>query len=118
MSTIINTGPGVATRKTNVSRMPFWKPAEGEWVFLPVDKAHNQQVVEEDREGNSLGSVNLYESKGWMPLRYMQNDAKAMEKLPTNWQEVARHGDQPIYQKAAKSAEKVEAAPKGDGGSF
>lgn len=101
MSTIISSGPGQTTRRTHVSRMPYWKPQEKEWVFLPVDKTHNQQVVEEDREGNSLGSVNLYESKGWQPLRYVQGaNAEAMSKLPDNWREVGLYGDAPVFSKA------------------
>lgn len=104
MSTIISTGPGQGTRRTAVSRMPYWKPTEQEWIFLPVDKTHNQQVVEEDREGNSLGSINVYESKGWQPLRYVQGaNPAAMAKLPTNWTDVARHGDQPVYADAPKA---------------
>lgn len=113
MSQILNTGPGSRTRSTKVSRLPFWKKAEQEWIFLPVDKTHNQQVVEEDREGNNLGTINLYESKGWMPLRYMADNEAAMAKLPVNWQEVANHGADPEY------AEKVPAkAGKQAGGEF
>lgn len=101
MSTIISTGPGNGTRKTRVSRMPFWKPTEQEWIFLPVDKTHDQRIIEEDREGNSLGSLALYESKGWQPLRYVEGaNAAAMAKLPSNWREVARFGDEPVYEKA------------------
>jgi hypothetical protein len=92
MTTAIrSSGPGQNTRKTKVSRMAYWKPEEEEWIYLPVDRAHNQQVLEEDDEGNSLGSLGLYESKGWLPLR-MVTDDKALAKLPENWREVANHG--------------------------
>lgn len=111
-ATIINSGPGTKNRKTKVSRMPYWKPEDEEWVFLPVDRAHNQQVLEEDEEGNSLGTIGVYESKGWRPLRIMADNAKAMAKLPSNWREVGNHGAKPIYQDAPKKpAEK----PQGDG---
>ena len=95
MSTIIQTGPGQRTRRTKVSRMAFWNPETEEWLYLPVDRAHNQQIIEEDEEGNSLGSVGLYESKGWLPVRLMQHNAEAMAKLPSNWREVANHGAAP-----------------------
>ena len=52
MSTVVSSGPGQGTRRTAVARMPYWKPDEQEWVFLPVDRAHNQQVVEEDENGD------------------------------------------------------------------
>ena len=105
MATIVNQGPGTRSRKTKVSRMAFWKPDEEEWVYLPVDRAHNQQVLEEDEEGNSLGSIGVYESKGWLPVRLVQNNAKAMAKLPENWRDVANHGDSPVTAKAG-AAEK------------
>lgn len=101
MAQILNTGPGTGTRKTIVSRLPFWKPDEEEWIFLPVDRAHNQQITEEDREGNSLGAINLYESKGWFSLRQMQRDTKAMAKLPTNWRDVGNHNAAPVFAEAA-----------------
>lgn len=93
MPTIINQGPGQRARSTKVSRMAYWKPVEKEWVWLPVDRAHNQQIMEEDEEGNSLGSMGLYESKGWLPVRLAQNNAEAMAALPDNWRDVGNHGD-------------------------
>ena len=95
--------------KTKVSRVPFFKPAEGEWIYLPVDKTHNMQVVEEDRDGNSLGSVNLYESKGWRHYRYMVDNEAAMALLPDNWQDVANRNAEPVF--AAVAAEAPAPAP-------
>ena len=94
---IINQGPATRSRKTKVSRMAYWRPDTEEWIYLPVDRAHNQQVLEEDEEGNSLGTVGLYEAKGWRSVRLMQHDDKAMAKLPSNWREVANHGASPEF---------------------
>jgi hypothetical protein len=97
MSTIITTGPNQGTRKTKVSRMAFWRPDTEEWIYLPVDRAHNQQILEEDEEGNSLGSMGIYESKGWLPVRQAQSIPKAMKALPSNWRDVANRGAAPIF---------------------
>lgn len=105
---IISSGPATRNRRTKVSRMPFWKPEEQEWIFLPVDRAHNQQILEEDEDGNPIGSVNLYESKGWRPLRFMADDKAAMAKLPENWRDVGMKGDKPVYAASASKAERGE----------
>lgn len=99
---IVNQGPATRSRRTKVSRMAYWRPDTEEWVYLPVDRAHNQQVLEEDEEGNSLGTVGLYEAKGWLPVRLMQHNEAALAKLPENWREVANHGAKPAFAEAKK----------------
>lgn len=97
-----NSGPNGGTRRTKVTRAPYWVPwddqGEGGWRFLPIDRAHHQMVVDADEEGNATRPVDLYVHKGFLPLELKLNDEEAMAKLPTNWRDVANRGAMPEWE--------------------
>lgn len=102
---IISTGPQGATRTraTKVNREPYWAPWANEWLFLPVDLAHDQKLEQVDEDGVPSRPIDLYLGKGFMPLA-MVSDEEILAKLPVNWKDVARRNAVPEYAEAGKKA--------------
>lgn len=103
------------SRKTRVSRQPFWVPTDnggkGGWRFLPVDLAHTARVQHFDREtGQRVGEQGTYEAKGWTPAYSVPADDPRRRLLPTNWKAIAR-GDAKTAEWSEEQAKRAGKAP-------
>lgn len=121
MSNVVTSGPKPSalqrTRRTKVARHAYWVPfdngGDGGWRYLPIDRAHSQQVEGVDELGNTTRAQDIYTSKGFMPVEMVQDD-EALAQLPVNWREHAMRGEEPVYAADVK-ADKAETkdSPKG-----
>lgn len=113
MSRSLTSGPGVKpgkgrTRRTKVARHAYWVPTDdggkGGWRYLPIDTAHSMTLADVDELGNPTRPVDLYVSKGYVPVEMIAEDDKRKESLPLNWREHAMTGAKPEYATKVKAA--------------
>lgn len=113
MSGHLTSGPGVKpgqarTRRTKVAKHAYWAPldngGDGGWRYLPIDTAHNQTIQDVDIDGNPTRPVDLYVSKGYLPVEMIPEEDARRESLPVNWRDVAMRGAEPEFPKKAKAA--------------